>query len=138
MAKPLPQGAKDLLDTNTYVVFSTIRQDGSPHSVVMWANRDGDDVLLTTRRGTVKERNLRRDARASVCFYDPANPGTQYSIYGSVTVTEDGADGIAVRSSRKYVPERPDPMGYLRRKYNDYESPSVIIKLTPDKIHEGH
>ncbi|WP_433288728.1 TIGR03618 family F420-dependent PPOX class oxidoreductase [Pseudonocardia sp. CA-142604] len=138
MGVELPQGAKDLLDGRTYVVLTTIRSDGGPQSVVTWASRDGNDVLITTRRGVAKEVNINRDPRVSVCFFDPGRPGEAYTVYGSATLSEEGADDLVAEHSGKYVPTRPDPVTYLRRKGDDFTSPNVVIRVTPEKVREHH
>ena len=50
-----------------FATVATINPDGLPHQSVMWYELQGDSILLNTRRGRVKDRNLRRDPRVSVC-----------------------------------------------------------------------
>jgi len=133
----LPQSVKELLDASTYVVLSTSRRDGTPQSSVVWAGRDGDDVVMATRADNAKAFNLLRDPRANICFYDPTGPVNQYTIYGSVTVSEDGADELAASLSAKYVPSRPDPVRYLGETSN-HTKPWLVLRLTPERIHEHH
>jgi hypothetical protein len=99
--------------------------------------RDGDDILMSTLGHTVKAHNLRRDPRANVCLYEPGKGVNSYTIYGTVTISEEGGEDLCVALSRKYVPRRPDPVGYLRRK-TDRRGPWLVLRLTPRQIHEHH
>jgi len=51
-----------------WAVLGTINADGSVQQSVMWFDLDGDEILMNTRRGRVKDRNLRADDRVSLCF----------------------------------------------------------------------
>ncbi len=55
--------------TRRFPVMATIAPDGRPSQSVMWFRllEDGT-ILMNTRRGRAKERNLRRDSRLSLCF----------------------------------------------------------------------
>ncbi|GAA2829609.1 PPOX class F420-dependent oxidoreductase [Crossiella cryophila] len=85
--------------------LATLNADGSPQVTPMWAEADGDRVLINTALGRVKEDNLRRDPRVSLSATSPDNPYDRVEIRGRVvefvtgTVAEDGMDRLA----RKYV-----------------------------------
>lgn len=49
-------------------VLATSNPDGSIQQSVMWFDFEGDKILMNTARGRLKERNLRRDNRLSLCF----------------------------------------------------------------------
>ena len=48
-------------------VLSTLRPDGSVHSVPVWFRWDGAHFRIVTGRGSTKHRNLARDPRATLC-----------------------------------------------------------------------
>jgi len=74
------------LQEKRYAVLATINEDGGPQQSVMWYELDGDHILMNTRRGRVKDRNLINDARASICIED----GYRYlAIYGKITTIDD-------------------------------------------------
>jgi methylenetetrahydrofolate reductase (NADPH) len=56
----------EVLDSPIFATVATIQPDGTPQQSVVWVERDGDDVLFMVGIGSRKERNLRRDPRASV------------------------------------------------------------------------
>ena len=45
---------------------TTLRSDGSPHSMPVWIDTDGENVIFNTAVGRAKERHLRRDPRVIV------------------------------------------------------------------------
>ena len=58
----LPSGARELIDAPEFAVLSTANPDGSHHLCVMWVGRDGDDLLMATRKARPQHRNLRAGA----------------------------------------------------------------------------
>jgi len=70
--------------------MGTINASGAPQLTVMWyaVLPDEDVVVLNATRGLVKERNLRRDPRMSLCFED----GMRYvTLEGRAELIEDRA-----------------------------------------------
>lgn len=126
MTVPLPENAKRLLDGATFVTLATVNPDGAPQSSVVWAKRDGDDLLMSTVRGRRKEKNMSRDPRVSVSFFDPANPYTYYEVRGSVTLTDDGGPDLIQELSHKYTggPYTRDTPDNVR----------VVVRLTPSHL----
>jgi PPOX class probable F420-dependent enzyme len=107
----LPALARELLDRQTFAVITTVNPDGSPQGSVIWAKRDGDEILFSTIRGRRKTRNLERDPRASFVAYDPADPYRYVEVRGTVTMTEAGGDALIDELCRAYqgVPWPPHP-----------------------------
>jgi PPOX class probable F420-dependent enzyme len=60
------------LEQPRFAVMATINESGAPQLTVMWyaLADDPDVVLLNATRGLLKERNLRRDPRMSLCVED--------------------------------------------------------------------
>ena len=60
-----------LLARPRYPVLAVLDSDGGPNQSVMWFDLDPDrpdTIVMNTRVGRAKERFLRRDPRASLCF----------------------------------------------------------------------
>ena len=78
-----------LMEELRFPVMATIGKDCMPKLSVIWfdLHPDRDDVvLLNTLAGRVKDRQLRRDPRVSLCFED----GYEYmTLEGTVTLRED-------------------------------------------------
>ena len=89
-------------DNAFYCVLTTLREDGSPHSTVVWVDEVDGKLLLNTVIGRVKERHLRRDPRASVVVLDAASGYRWVSVSGTVRLTTENANADIERLSQKY------------------------------------
>ncbi|MEO6888364.1 MAG: PPOX class F420-dependent oxidoreductase [Ktedonobacteraceae bacterium] len=86
MSATLSAKARAYLEERRFTVLATINHDGSPQLTTMWYLLDGDEILMNTKVGRAKERNLRRDPRVSICVED----GYHYlTISGSVQLIDD-------------------------------------------------
>ena len=86
MARALSEKARALVQERRFAVLGTINKDGSPQLTTMWYLLDGDVILMNTKAGRTKERNMRRDPRISVCIED----GYSYvTISGTVEMIDD-------------------------------------------------
>ena len=61
---------RTFLEDKRFAVVGTINPDGSPHLAVMWYLLDGDDILVNSAQGRLKDRNLAADPRMSVLVAD--------------------------------------------------------------------
>jgi PPOX class probable F420-dependent enzyme len=88
--------------------------------------RDGDVVVFTTHSRRRKTNNLRRDPRASITLFDPADPYNTVDIRGRVELVDDPAAGLSIELTRKYLDADPppDPPGSHR----------LIARLIPELI----
>ena len=85
--------------------LSTVRADGSPHSAPVWFVLDGDELVLTTGKNSVKGRNLARDGRVSLCVDDDRPPFSFVVMQGRATLSEDLSEmrTWATRIASRYV-----------------------------------
>jgi PPOX class probable F420-dependent enzyme len=68
------------------------RADGSPHVTPIWFLLDGDDVVFTTGRTSIKGRVLRTDPRLSICV-DVQEPAYHYvMLTAEASISEDLED----------------------------------------------
>ena len=58
------------LETEPVIWLSTIRADGAPHLVPTWFVWDGEAIVIVSKPGAVKVRNLRADPRAMLALGD--------------------------------------------------------------------
>jgi PPOX class probable F420-dependent enzyme len=67
-------------------VLATLNANGTIQQTVMWYDLDGDEILMNTLAGRVKDGNLRRTPRISLCVED----GQRYvTLSGTVRLIED-------------------------------------------------
>jgi PPOX class probable F420-dependent enzyme len=72
--------------------LSTVRADGSPHVTPIWFLLDGDDVVFTTSKESVKGRSLVRDGRFALCVDDDRPPYSFVILQGQAELSEDPAE----------------------------------------------
>lgn len=97
----LQPDVRAFLDEQRFAVLATLDADGSPQQSVMWYQIEEDHLIMNTARGRVKDRNLRRDPRASVCIED----GYRFvTLAGTIELIEDQeiAQADIVRLAMRY------------------------------------
>lgn len=112
--------------------LATVRRDGRPHVVPIWFLLDGDVLVFTTGRDTVKGRNLVRDARASVCVDDERPPFAYVQVTGTAEPILGAPDLLhwATRIAARYVGEQV-AVEYGER--NAVES-ELLVRVSPSRI----
>ena len=66
----LTPAQRRFLEEKRFAVVGSKNPDGSPHLAVMWYVLDGDDIVVNSAQGRIKDRNLAADPRMSVLFED--------------------------------------------------------------------
>ena len=95
---------REFLATRCYVHLATLMADGSPQVSPVWAEADGDLIVVNSAAGRVKDKNIKRDARVALSATHPDDPFKALMIRGRVVkVTEDGAEDGIDRLARKYI-----------------------------------
>ncbi|MFI9612683.1 PPOX class F420-dependent oxidoreductase [Streptomyces sp. NPDC052023] len=69
--------------------LSTVRADGSPHVAPIWFLLDGDELVFSTSKGSVKGRNLARDGRVALCVDDDRPPFDFVVLQGRAQLSEE-------------------------------------------------
>ena len=84
----LTPSIREFLSETRFAALATINKDGTPQQSTMWYALDGDTILMNTKAGRLKHRNLLRDPRASICVPD----GYRWvTISGTVELNDDQA-----------------------------------------------
>jgi PPOX class probable F420-dependent enzyme len=126
MTVTLSESAKGWLDAAEFATIATLLPDGQPQLSVVWAARDGDDILISTLEGRQKHRNLTRDPRATVLIYPKDSPYSYLEVRGTVTMTRDGGPELIDALAHKYTGK---PYG------NDGpDDVRVVLRLTASKV----
>lgn len=82
----LAEHVRRFLSEPRFAVLATINADGVPQQTVIWYELDGDEIVMNTAVGRVKDVNVRRDPRVSICFEDGY---TYVTLTGRVRLIED-------------------------------------------------
>ncbi|BCM71840.1 MULTISPECIES: PPOX class F420-dependent oxidoreductase [Streptomyces] len=112
--------------------LSTVRADGSPHVAPIWFLLDGDDLVFTTGKDTVKGRNLARDGRIALCVDDDRPPFHFAVLNGRARLSEDLADVRlwATRIAARYMGEdRAEEYGARNGVPGE-----VLVRVTVDHV----
>ncbi|MCU1487066.1 MAG: pyridoxamine 5-phosphate oxidase [Actinomycetia bacterium] len=105
LTRTLPDDVRTLLAGPNIAHVATLLPDGSPHSVPVWVDVEGDEILIMTGPGSQKARNLERDGRVALSIVDRDQPFTMASVRGRVTRRVEGDAGwvIVDRIAQKYI-----------------------------------
>ena len=127
MAK-LEEKPRKFLDESPYVgVVTTLREDGSPHSTIVWVDVEGDKVSFNTALGRAKPRHLQHDPRASLLMVDPNNAFRWVAVSGPAELTEEGADAQIDKLAKKYLGKDEYP-------WRNPEETRVKVLIEPEKV----
>ncbi len=128
----LSERARAFLAEPRFGVLATINADGSPQLTTMWYELQGDEIMMNTLAGRLKDRNLRRDARVALCFEE----GYQYvTVTGTVQLVEDQATAqadIAHLAHRYHPAERAAQM--VETQFARQER--VTLRMTIERVSE--
>lgn len=114
-------------DEPNFATITTLFEDGSPQTQVMWVGADDDHVLINTEVHRAKYRNVQGDARVVVTIWDRESPYRYAEVRGRVVGEVRGQ------------PAR-DHIDALSRRYRgaDYgtqiQSERVILQIAPDRV----
>jgi PPOX class probable F420-dependent enzyme len=127
MAK-LEEKPRKFLDESPYVgVVTTLREDGSPHSTIVWVDVEGDKVSFNTALGRAKPKHLEHDPRASLLMVDPNNAFRWVAVSGPTELTEEGADAQIDKLAKKYLGKDEYP-------WRNPEETRVKVLIEPEKV----
>ncbi len=101
----LPPAARRLLGGSNIAHVATVLPDGAPHTVPVWVDVDGDEILIMTGPDSRKARNLERDGRVALSIVDQQQPFAMVSVAGQVVrrAAGDEAWTIVDRIAAKYI-----------------------------------
>jgi PPOX class probable F420-dependent enzyme len=100
----IPDNYLDLFNKKAFANLATLMPDGSPQVTPVWCDYDGENILINTAAGRVKDKNLQREPRVSLSILDPDNPYRYLQIRGRVVErTHEGADEHINRMAKKYL-----------------------------------
>ena len=104
----IPAAFLDLVRGRAYGHLATVMSDGGPQITPVWVDveetSEGHIVLVNSKRGRIKNRNMMRNPQVALEIQDPDNPFRYLSLRGRVcAVVEQGADAHLEALSRRYL-----------------------------------
>ena len=119
MAQISDANVQGLFDKPNHAVVSTLNDDGSIHSAVVWVSTEGDNVAINSAEGRKWPTNLERNAQINVTVFDQDNPFEYVEVRGTAQ-RADGADDHIDQLTQKYIGQDKYPFrspGEERVKY---------------------
>lgn len=123
----LTEEQQRFLDNPYVAVATTLRPDGSPHSTVVWVDRDNGAVTFNTAYGRRKPEHIQNDNRVSLTMVDPEDPMRWISISGKARLVDEGADAHIDRLAKKYLGQDEYP-------WRSAEEQRVTVRIEPEKV----
>ena len=109
----LSDKARAFLQEKRFAVLGTINPDSTPQLSVMWYELDCDEILMNTKVGRVKERNLRRDPRISICI-------------------EDGYSYLTLAGTAQLIDDQTRAQAVIKRLATRYHNPAKAERMMRD------
>ena len=123
----LDDKAQKFLEQPFVGTVTTLRDDGSPHSTIVWVDTNTGEVSFNTATGRAKEKHLRRDPRVSLLVVDAENTYKWVAVSGMAELTTDGADGQIDRLAKKYLGQDEYP-------WRNPEEERITVRITPEHV----
>ena len=121
--------AREFVREHHRAILTTTRNDGSPQmSPVAVAVDDGGHLVVSTRQGALKTRNIRRRPVAWLCVISDSFYGPWIHVEGDVEIVDlpDAMDGL-VDYYRQLSGEHPDWDDYRAAMTRDNR---VLLRIT--------
>ena len=133
MVANVPALHHDLLDRRVFAAVSTILPDGKPHTSVIWVDYEGDFIRINTTIARQKYRDIQRDPRVTLMWFDPDNPYRWLEIRGvAVEITTDGAVDHIHALAQKY--EKKQYYGGFAPVERAQQETRVLVRIRPEKV----
>ena len=122
----IPEGYRDLLETNALIHVATIGPDGGPQSNPVWFDWDGEHIKFSQTKTRQKYRNVGRDPRIAVSIVAPENPYRYLEVRGEVTEIEEDPDNDFINAmAKKYL-------GLDEYPYHQPGDERIVLYLKPE------
>ena len=128
--KNLTPNQREFLEHPYYATVTTLREDGSPHTTVVWVDVDDEGVFFNTATGRAKPRHLERNPRLSLTVIDPNDGYRWISVSGNAAMTPEGADASIDKLAKKYLDQEEYP-------WRNPDEQRLIVRIRPEHI-EAH
>ena len=131
----IPSGAYELDKKDIQRLFqgrnlafvSTLSKDGSPHITPMWADMEGDLILINTFENSMKSKNIKKNPGIAISVVESNNPYNMVSVKGRVVEhTTEGADEHLKKLAKRYL-------GIGKYYYREPNRKRVVLKVKPEK-----
>ena len=131
---PLPASDTFLSETRLGIL-TTMASDGTPISVPVWYEWDGEHARVFSNSGSAKIRRLQRDPRASLLVTNVVGePEYWVALDCTVAIESEGAIELAERLAARYWDLRNSERAAAVRHWRENAETLVLLELTPTRI----
>ena len=113
------------------VGFTTVRPNGSPQVTPIWYEYDAGKFFCCVGADSVKARNIRRDARVTLCIATHKEPYKYVVAEGTCDVVDDGVAARFLSIGTRYYGKERGERFVREIMANDN---SVILVVTPTRL----
>jgi PPOX class probable F420-dependent enzyme len=129
----LSEDVRTFLEEERFAVLATVNANGSPQQTVMWYELRGDTIVMNTKRGRKKDKNLTRDPRASLCFEDGFRYLTLEGVIELIEDPETAQADIAALAQRYHDADEAEKMA--REVFAPQERITLLLHVDRVDIH---
>jgi PPOX class probable F420-dependent enzyme len=134
MGEPIPESHCDLLVEAVHGVLTTVMPNGQPQNSIVWADYDGQYVLVNTTLERQKGRNMSANPRVTLLVIDPRDGSRWIEVRGTVVeMTTENAEAHADRLTRLYTGKRHFYGDIYPVEQRERET-RVVVKILPLKV----
>ncbi len=124
------------LETEPVIWLSSVSRNGAPHLVPTWFVWDGEAIVIVSKPGAVKVRNLRADPRAMIAVGDAEADFDVGLLEARADLRPDPTpSGLPAGFAAKYA-AKIDALGLTPAQFAG--TYSQVIRLTPVKALSWH
>ena len=126
----LTEEVREFLKKPLLARLSTIDANGYPHTVPVWFDVDGDDIVFFGERQTAKVGYVQANPKGAVTIGGDSGDGGGYLIKGMLTIEEY----LDLRWT-KQITYRYEPKEQAEKDIADWSSLDlIVIRLTPQRV----
>ena len=136
MSAVIPESHQYLLLQPVNGVLTTMMPDGQPQMSIVWADFDGQYVLINTTLERQKGKNVRANPKVNVLLIDPQNGARFLEVRGEVVeITQEGAIAHANKQTQAYTNNAKQRFyGDIYPLSQQKEETRVLVKILPKKV----
>lgn len=131
MSRMKPEVLAELLEQPIVGVLATLRQDGRPYTVPIWWLHEDGVFWLTGTTSRVWCKQLKRDARCSLCI-ETTDPAARHIEVDGLAYARELPDfdiwPVTRRLAHKFVPENSQADAFFE---NMKTEPRLLFRLEP-------
>ncbi|MTV27109.1 PPOX class F420-dependent oxidoreductase [Nitriliruptoraceae bacterium ZYF776] len=119
---------RDFATGTNFAALTTLFEDGTPQTQVMWVDADDTHLLINTEVHRQKFTNVERDPRVTVLIWDAENAYRYVEVRGRVDAVvrgQEARDHIDACSQRYTGKDYPA---------GNITSERAILRIAPDRV----